>query len=119
MLLTAAGFLLLGLGAVGVFLPLLPTTPFVLAAAACFSGNPGIRSRLLKSHFFREHLINYQRRTGLKKATVVISLVFLWSTLGISLFLLQRLWSTLLLGSIGAAVTIHLLCIARPKKPRS
>lgn len=114
--LTAAGFLLLGVGAVGAFLPILPTTPFVLAASACFTGNPAIRSRILKIGFFREHLYNYQRRTGLKKSTVAGSLGFLWIMLCLSMLAVKALWCTLLLSGIGMAVTVHLLWMARPKK---
>ncbi|MCL2356193.1 MAG: YbaN family protein [Defluviitaleaceae bacterium] len=40
LLINALGFLLLGIGAVGLFVPLLPTTPFVLLAAVCFSYTP-------------------------------------------------------------------------------
>ena len=117
-LLSVAGFFLLGLGAVGVFVPILPTTPFVLTASACFMGNPGIRSWLLKNGFFREHLVNYQCRTGLKKSTVAISLSFLWTTLTISMLISAKLWTLLLLPGVGLAVTIHILCIARPKRAR-
>ena len=115
-LLTGAGFLLLGVGAVGAVVPVLPTTPFVLVASACFAGNPAVRARMLKIGFFREHLTNYQRRTGLKKSTVIKSLSFLWITLCISMLLVKALWCTLLLSAIGIAVTAHILSIARPKK---
>jgi hypothetical protein len=117
-LLTGAGFLLLGVGAVGAVLPVLPTTPFVLAASACFAGNPAIRSRMLKIGFFREHLTNYQRRTGLKKSTVIKSLSFLWITLCVSMLVIKALWCTLLLSGIGIAVTAHILSVARPKKTK-
>lgn len=113
--LTGAGFLLLGLGALGVFLPILPTTPFVLSASACFAGNPALRSRLLRNRFFREHLENYQRRTGLKKSTVVFSLGFLWATLCLSMLTTGKLWAVLLLCGVGIAVTVHILCMARPR----
>ena len=115
-LLTAGGFLLLGLGAVGMLVPILPTTPFVLAASACFTGNPAIRAKLLKITFFREHLTNYRQRTGLKKRTVAVSLGFLWVMLCVSMLVIGTLWCTLLLTCVGAAVTAHLLFIARPKK---
>ncbi len=62
-LLNALGFLLLGLGAIGLLLPVWPTTPFVLAAAACFAGSPTIRARIMKIPFFREHIENYRLRT--------------------------------------------------------
>ncbi len=114
--LTAAGFLLLGLGAVGAFVPILPTTPFVLTASACFAGNPKLRGWLLKSAFFQEHLTNYQRRTGLQKRTVCVSLTFLWGMLCLSMALSGKLWVVLLLCGVGIAVTLHILCIARPKK---
>lgn len=116
LLLTAAGFLLLAIGAVGALVPVLPTTPFVLLASGCFAGNPAIRARMLRNKFFREHLENYQQRTGLKKRTVVLSLSFLWGMLCLSMLAVAKLWCTLLLLGVGLAVTLHILCIARPKK---
>lgn len=113
LLLTAAGFILLGFGVVGVFVPVLPTTPFVLSASACFTGNPKLRVKLLKSNFFREHYVNYKERTGLKKRTVAVSLSFLWGTLCISMLIVRAAWCTALLLCVGIAVTAHLLCMAR------
>lgn len=117
--LTLAGFLLLGIGAVGVFVPVLPTTPFVLAASVCLAGNPKTRAWLLKNRFFAEHFTNYRKRTGLKRRTVAISLAFLWGMLLFSVLLIGKLWGTLLLTAVGAAVTAHILCLFRPKPPRT
>lgn len=114
-LLTISGFLLLGVGFVGVFLPLLPTTPFVLAASACFTGNPTLRNKLLRSKFFHEHVTNYQQRTGLKKSTVFISLAVLWGGLSTSMIAMGKLWAVFLLSAVGIAVTVHILWIARPR----
>lgn len=116
-LLTVAGCALLAVGAVGAVIPILPTTPFVLLAAACFAGNPRMRAWILRNPFFREHLTNYGQRTGLKARTVAISLGFLWVTLGLSMFAMRKLWAVLLLSAVGVAVTIHILWIARSKKP--
>ncbi len=116
LLLTILGFILLGIGGIGLLIPVLPTTPFILVSAACFTSNPAVHSRLIKSKFFGDHLRNYRQRQGLKKSTVVISLTFLWVMLCLSMALIAKLWLTLLLSSIGIAVTIHILCVARPKK---
>lgn len=70
MLLTGLGFVFLGLGAIGVFLPVWPTTPFVLLSVACFSSSPRIKAWILRNKFFREHVENYENRTGLRKKTV-------------------------------------------------
>lgn len=52
-LLLVSGWLALGLGALGVVLPLLPATPFVLLAAACFAGSsPRMHRRLRESRLF-------------------------------------------------------------------
>jgi uncharacterized membrane protein YbaN (DUF454 family) len=45
-----AGFLLVGLAAIGIFLPLLPTTPFLLLAAACFANSSGKCHQWLMQH---------------------------------------------------------------------
>lgn len=115
-IMTALGFVLLGLGLAGVFLPVLPTTPFVLAAAACFSGNPRLTGWLYKNKMFGVYLENYRRRSGLPKRVVVTSLIYLWLGLGTSIVLIGALWASVLLPCIGVAVTIHILYMARPKK---
>ncbi|MDD4564083.1 MAG: YbaN family protein [Eubacteriales bacterium] len=117
-LLIILGFLFLGIGAVGIAIPVLPTTPFVLLAAVCFSGNPRLTAWLHKNSIFSNYITNYKERNGLKKRTVVISLVFLWTMLGISIAFIQKLWAAVLLPCIGLAVTIHILCIARPKNTK-
>ncbi len=118
-LLTATGFLLLGVGAVGVIVPVLPTTPFVIAASVCFAGNPRLRAWLMKSKFFAEHINNYKQRTGLCTRTVALSLGFLWAMLVTSILAVGELWLTLLLFGIGIAVSTHILWIAQPKKKDS
>lgn len=115
-LLTIIGFVLLGIGAIGIFIPIWPTTPFVLLAVACFSVNPKLKAKLMKVDFIRDHSVNYKERTGLTKRTVIISLAFLWVSMGISMIVTHTGWLTLLLATIGIAVTIHILCMARPKR---
>ena len=111
-----AGFLLLGVGIGGVFLPLIPTTPFILAAFFCFAKNPRLRAWILKSKILSDYITNYRERTGLKKRTVVISLVLLWSMLAVSIFFARALWAYVLLPCVGAAVTAHILFMTRQSK---
>lgn len=115
-LLTGLGFLFLGLGAVGLLVPVWPTTPFVLLCAACFSGTPRLRARIMKIAFFREHIENYENRTGLTRKTVAVSLGYLWGMLLLSMLLISKAWVVGLLCAIGAAVTIHILCVARARR---
>lgn len=114
-LFTGLGFLFLGLGFIGVFLPVWPTTPFVLLSAACFSYMPSMRARIMKIPFFKEYIDNYKLKTGLSRKTVIISLSYLWGMLLISILLMKTLWISLLLLLIGLAVTIHILWVSRIK----
>ncbi|MDR1628966.1 MAG: YbaN family protein [Oscillospiraceae bacterium] len=115
-LLCGAGFLLLGLGAVGVVLPVLPTTPFVLAAAGCFAATPKLHAKVMKIPFVSEYLQNYYEKTGLRKRTVAVSLIFLWGMLLISALHIRTLWIVCCLAAVGAGVTIHILWVARKRK---
>lgn len=116
LLLTAVGFLSLALGAIGLLLPVWPTTPFVLVAAGCFSGTPRLRAKLLRISFFREYIESYQAKTGLSRRTVTVSLSFLWGMLILSALLVQAAWLRLLLAGVGAAVTAHILWIAGARR---
>jgi len=112
-LLTGLGFVFLGLGAIGLLLPVWPTTPFVLVSVACFSSAPRVKSRIVKIPFFREHIENYEHRTGLSHKTVWISMVWLWGMLFLSMFLLKSFWISVFLLMVGAAVTTHILWMAK------
>lgn len=115
-LLTIAGLVLFGLGAIGLLLPVWPTTPFMIGAVACLSGMPKLRAKLKRLPVFGEHIENYQNRRGLPRKTVVFSLAFLWGMLVLSLFRIRTFWIVALLLLIGVAVTVHVLCMAKPRR---
>ncbi|NLJ91157.1 MAG: DUF454 domain-containing protein [Clostridiales bacterium] len=108
-LLIGAGFICLGFGAVGTVFPILPTTPFVLLAAACFSvASPKLQSKLKKSEFFRQYIEYYENNTGVPRETVRKSIIIVWIGLIISILLVRKLWATFLLTAIGVGVSIYL-----------
>ena len=107
---------MLALGAIGLFLPIWPTTPFVLVASICFASTPALHSRIMKIPFVSEYIKNYKDRSGISGKTVAVSLIFLWSMLLISALNIKELWIILLLVLIGSAVTIHIVWIAKPRK---
>jgi len=116
-LLTALGFIFLGLGTLGVVLPVLPTTPFVLLAAMCFStGNNRLAHWLRQNRFFGQYIENYRTKQGIDLKIKVFSIAFLWVGLGISMFITQNFWMTIGLIVIGIGVTIHLLHIKTKAK---
>ena len=79
------GTICLALGAVGIILPILPTTPFLLASAACyFKSSPKMHKWLLNNKWFGEYIKNYQEGKGIPRKTKVIALTTLWVTIGIS-----------------------------------
>jgi len=114
--LIAVGFLLLGLGAVGVVLPVLPTTPFILLAATCFSASSeGFYKWLLNNRVFGPYIENYRTKQGISILHKVGSIAFLWTGLFISMVITQAIWLYILLGVIGVCVTIHILSIKTKK----
>lgn len=115
MLKIIVGFVALLLGMIGLFLPVWPTTPFVLLAIGSFSSTPAIQKRVLRISIFREYYESYTQKNGLQKKTVVVSLTFLWTMLVLSMILVSKLLITTVLLIVGAAVTAHILWIAKGK----
>lgn len=115
-LLTVLGFVFLGLGAIGLLLPVWPTTPFVLVSVACFSSSPKVKAQILTIPYFREHIENYELRNGLSRKTVWLSMVWLWGMLVLSIVLIRTLWIALFLFLVGTSVTIHILYMSRAKE---
>lgn len=107
-----AGFLALGFSIFGVWLPVLPTTPFVLLAAFCFAnGSQKWLHWLENNKFFGQILKDYRAGLGVPMSTKIITLVTLWSGMLISMFMVQKLWIAITLSCIGIGVTIHICCL--------
>jgi len=112
LLLTIFGFFCLGLGAVGVALPVMPTTPFVLLAAFCFSvSSERFYTWLQKNRVFGPYIENYRTNKGISIWHKIGSIAFLWTGLIISIFMTRAVWIYVLLGIVGICVTTHLLLI--------
>ena len=118
MLIIGFGYLFLGLGIIGLFIPIWPTTPFVLVSIACFSSSSRTKDGILRIPFFREHFENYEERRGLTKRVLMISLIWLWFMLGLSIFIIQQHYMTWILIFIGLSVSIHLMWMSKRKENR-
>lgn len=115
-LLIGLGFLALVLGGIGIFLPIWPTTPFVLCAAGCFgASSPKLYRRLEGTRYFGEYIRNYRDKTGISSRARIGGLAFLWVTLGISAVVIAKPIMWLVLGIVGIAVSIHILCLRGQK----
>ncbi|WMJ89878.1 YbaN family protein [Anaerocolumna sp. MB42-C2] len=103
------GLLSLSLGAIGIFLPVLPTTPFILLSAGCFSvSSPKLADRLMESKYFGSYIKNYRYHTGVPVKAKRKAILFLWAGLFISMLILKSLAMSVMLSVIGILVTIHL-----------
>jgi uncharacterized membrane protein YbaN (DUF454 family) len=79
------GSIALALGFIGIFLPVIPTTPLVLLAAACYMrGSKRLHGWLLESKWFGETIRTYQAGQGLRKATKIRAIGLMWIVITIS-----------------------------------
>jgi len=114
----AVGTILVTLGVIGIFLPLLPTTPFLLAAAACYArGSKRFYTWLLNNKWFGEYIRNYREGKGVPMRVKIISLSLLWLTIGFSAFsVVPLLIGKVILIMIAIAVSLHLILLPTLKK---
>lgn len=104
------GLAFMSLGALGIFLPVLPTTPFMLLAAFFFlRSSKNLYFFLLSSPMAGRNLYIYMKYRSVRKQDKILALFLLWLTLGLSILLVDPLYLKLLLGGIGTAVSIHIL----------
>jgi len=116
LLLIVLGFSSLALGVVGIVLPILPTTPFVLLSAACFSASSERFDTWLRcSRLFGPFIENYRTKQGISKLRKVATLAFLWTGLSISMIVVRTPMIFIILSIVGIGVTIHILMIKTKK----
>jgi uncharacterized membrane protein YbaN (DUF454 family) len=110
-LLIVAGTTSTAVGIVGIFIPVLPTTPFLLLAAACYMRSSERFYRwLTHNRFFGAYIRNYIEGRGIPVRVKIITITLLWLGIGLSAaFATENLIVRIVLGAIAVGVTIHIL----------
>ena len=115
---TIIGTIFLGLGTVGIVLPILPTTPFLLLSAACYlQGSERMHRWLLNNKLFGSYIKNYREGKGISTRGKIFTLSLLWITILYSAFFIVNsaiIQAVLLAVCIG--VTVHLVRIPTYRK---
>lgn len=107
------GTLCVGLGVLGMFLPLMPTTVFLLLAAYCYSrSSERFHDWLMNNRFLGKYISSYRSGKGISVSQKISTISVLWISIGVSIWMLGvRFWPTLFLLATAIGVTVHLLWI--------
>jgi len=108
-----SGILLTGIGILGMFLPLLPTTVFFILAAWCYArSSQRFYLWIHKNKYFGKYLSDYTQKKGLSIGSKVATLIILWAGILLSVFLSgSQIYVNIILLLIAAGVTWHILAI--------
>ncbi len=112
-LLLAGGTLSLGLGVLGIFLPVLPTTPFLLLAAFCYArSSQCLYDRLLGTRHLGPYIRTWHEKKAIPLRLKIWVLTLMTLTIAVTaVFFVEALWLRILLGVILVSVGIHILRI--------
>lgn len=118
-LLVVVGTICVALGAIGIVLPVLPTTPFLLLAAACYCrSSERLYHWLLSNRFFGEYIRNYREGKGIPLKTKIIAVAVLWMAIVYSAFFVVNILAVqLVLLVVAIAVSTHIIRLPTFKKP--
>jgi uncharacterized membrane protein YbaN (DUF454 family) len=105
------GTVCVGLGVMGMFLPLMPTTVFLLMAAYCYSkSSEKFHMWLMSNKLFGKYISDYKSGKGISIRQKVSTIAILWASIGLSIWMISaKFWVSLLLVAIAVGVTAHLL----------
>ena len=105
------GSISLVLGGIGIVLPILPTTPFLLLALACYlRSSERMTQWMLTNKYFGKYIKNYKEGKGIPLKTKLFALIILWATIVYSAFFIIPIWIIqIILFLIAIAVTLHLI----------
>jgi uncharacterized membrane protein YbaN (DUF454 family) len=110
------GYISVALGIIGIIFPILPTTPFLLLAAACFARNSEkAYNWLTNNKLFGKFIRDYHEGKGIPVKVKIYTLTFLWLSILLSILFLSILWVQILLLVIASLVSLHVILI-KPKK---
>lgn len=107
------GFISILCGLFGIFVPILPTTPFLLLAAYFFAkSSPKFYNWLINSKLFGPYIKNYREKRGMLIIHKILVLILLWSViLTTVIYGTQQIWLRILLVTVAIAVSAHIFMI--------
>jgi len=107
------GTVFVALGVLGIFLPLMPTTVFLLLASYCYSkSSDRFHALLLGNRWCGPYIKNYKDGRGMTVSNKASTILILWLSIGFSIYLVSGgFWVNLALITIAAGVSTHLLMI--------
>ena len=110
-LLVICGTLFVSLGALGIFLPLLPTTVFLLLAAACYArSSDRFYHQLITNRWLGAYIQNHREGRGMRRRDKVITVSLLWAGIGATMiWSVEATWLRVLLLAIATGVTVHVV----------
>lgn len=104
------GCLSVALGVLGIFLPLLPTTPFILLAGACFARSSESFYRWITSHpRFGPMIANYLAGRGLPRKAKRMALLLMWTSITVGCLWVDFVWARVAMLLTAAAVSLYIL----------
>jgi len=113
----SSGHIFLVVGAIGVFLPVLPTTPFVLLAAFCYErGSPQLHILLIKNPYVGPHLHNWKRHRSIPLRAKIIAVTMITLSIGWVVYAAPLLLVKILMATIGVSVSVYILTRPTTKK---
>jgi len=121
-LLIAAGIVATILGIIGAFLPVMPTTPFLLVAAACFArASPKLDRMLTTSRTFGPTILEWRRHRSIPWRTKLVAIGLMSAMIAVSAaFFVRPWWAQALLATVGVATGTWLWRIpSRDRPPRA
>lgn len=107
------GWIFVSLGVIGIFLPVMPTTIFLILAAACFArSSERFYLWLINNKHLGKLIRNYRKYGGMPVRAKVIAILMMNVAIGYSaLFAVDLLWVKIVLFAIAVSVTIYILSI--------
>lgn len=112
------GLVSVGLGILGMFMPLLPTTPFLLLAAVCFSrSSPRLHRWLFRHRWLGPVLTAYIEGRGVPRGVKTTALATMWPTMALAMYIVP-LWPVrVLLLAVAIGVSAHILRLPNAEPP--
>ena len=117
--LIVVGSVSLVLGVMGIFVPMLPTTPFLLlSAAAWVKASPSLYEWLINHKVFGEYIRNFREHRAIPLRVKIISVSLVWLTIGYCIFAVvdKWWWAQLLMALLATAISWHILSFNTLKK---